>query len=167
MSCAPEPSSGARVQTALIDHDLWFPVESELTHLFPPKTEDHSCEEEGYLAEFLGGSYVFSVLTAFCDYIIVRQETLTDIQEGDTIKLRFWHSQLTAPFDYVAVANVVIDEKEVWREEFHIPVLESGISKSEWIALTYIPAGTPIYMHVNNHGKNEYSLVEISVIPPP
>ncbi len=79
MSCAPEPSSGARVQTALIDHDLWFPVESELTHLFPPKTEDHSCEEEGYLAEFLGGSYVFSVLTAFCDYIIVRQETLTDI----------------------------------------------------------------------------------------
>ena len=165
LSCDPGSTSDPREQASLIDQDLWTPVESELTHLFPPKTEDHSCEEEGYKSEFLGGSYVFSVLTTFCDYIIVRQETLVDIQEGDTVKIRFWHSQLTAPFDYVAVANIVIDEEEIWREEFPIPLLESGISKSEWIATSDIPSGTPIYLHVNNHGNNEYSLVEIMLLP--
>ena len=167
INCAPDSASDPRESAALINQDLWTPVENELTHLFPPKTEDHSCEEEGYKSEFLGGSYVFSVLTTFCDYIIVRQETLVDIQEGDTVKIRFWHSQLTAPFDYVAVANIVIDEEEIWREEFPIPLLESGISKSEWIATRDILADTPIYFHVNNHGSNEYSLVEIMLIPSP
>ena len=165
ISCDPGSASDSRETAALLNQDLWTPVENELTHLFPPKTEDHSCEEEGYKSEFLGGSYVFSVLTTFCDYIIVRQETLVDIQEGDTVKIRFWHSQLTAPFDYVAVANIVIDEEEIWREEFPIPLLESGISKSEWIATSDIPSGTPIYLHVNNHGNNEYSLIEIMVLP--
>ena len=153
------------METSLVDHDAWALVEEELTHLFPEKREEHECEQEGYKPEFLGGSYVFSVLTQFCNYIVVNQKTLEDIQEGDTLKIRFWHSQLTAPFDSLAITSIVLDEEEIWREEFRIPLLKSELSKSEWKAPRDIPAGTSIYFHVNNHGNNEYSIVEILLSP--
>jgi len=164
LGCCAAEEPPSRQSQSLASPNLW-----EITYLhlppFPEQPDDAFCDSQGYTAELLGGVYVFSVLTEFCNYITVTQPSQTRIQTGDSVKLRFWHSQLTAPVNSLATAGLLIDKELIWREQYNIPLSNSSMVTFEWTATQNIPTGTPLFFHVSNHGNNEYSLVELTLIP--
>ena len=161
LACAP--SDPGNEDRALSSPDLWT-ITDALIPGVPTPAEDSFCSAEGYKAEQLGSAYVFSVLTVFCNHLSVTQPTLTKIKTGETLRMKLWHSQLTAPVDSTAHVFIGLGDLPLWEETYPIPTLEGSLTTSYWNAPHDIPAGTPLFFHVRNHGANEYSLVEISVV---
>ena len=90
------------------------------------------------------------------------QPALSSVSEGEEFYIRFWHSTLTAPLGVTATVVVSIDGDLIWRQEFPIP-FPSGLDVVRVEALRDYPEGAQIVYHVDNHGNNEYALVELSV----
>ena len=86
---------------------------------------------------------------------------MSAVSKGEEFYLRFWHSTLTAPMGATATVVVLIDGDLVWKEEFPIPY-PSGLDVFTLEVPRDYPEGAKIVYHVNNHGNNEYSLVEFS-----
>ncbi|MBW1758623.1 MAG: hypothetical protein JRJ80_21005 [Deltaproteobacteria bacterium] len=40
----------------------------------------------------------------------------------------------------------------------------SSFPSTTWTADKDYPAGTPLLWHVNNHGRNEYMLIEVNIL---
>ena len=118
----------------------------------------------GYTPECLTGIEVLAVYSEVCPWVTLKQNTLIDIKEGDQVEVRIFHFLLTAPRDSVAQVRVVIGDVLALEEDILIPASGGGRDNGEWFAPKDIPAGSPIYYHVNNHGRNEYALVEINVL---
>ena len=162
LACAPTaPDNEDR---PLSSPDLWAVTDALIPGVPTPAADGSFCSTEGYKAEQLGSAYVFSVLTLFCNHLSVTQPTLTEIKTGETLRMKLWHSQLTAPVDSAAHVLIGVGDLTLWEEIYPIPTLEGSLNTSYWDAPHDIPAGTPLFFHVRNHGANEYSLVEISVV---
>lgn len=118
--------------------------------------------ENGTKVEALSDEEAFGVSTANCEYVAVGQTTLGPISSGDTVFVRAWHFDLTAPTDAEAHLAVAIDDETIWEERIPIPSDGSGLLTSEWTATRDIPTGSDIVFHAHNHGNNEYYLIEVS-----
>ena len=77
------------------------------------------------------------------------------------------HSELTAPVPnedarmaFVIGDEMVLDYNVLIPSAFQFPNVE-------WTAPANIPAGTPLLFHVDNHGANEYNLIEVNILEPP
>ncbi|MEW6267699.1 MAG: hypothetical protein AB1689_00210 [Thermodesulfobacteriota bacterium] len=147
----------------------------------PLRTPEHFCDDGCHLAEFLQvGEYSYSVDSAYCNYLTVVQETLAPIRAGDEILIRFWHFALSAPDGGRAYLAIAVGDRIVWDARLPIPCRggivgavpdgdcidtpgQADVDPARFVADFDAPAGTPIYVHVQNHGDNNYSLVEASV----
>lgn len=151
----------------LIDNDLWEVTDGG-TEFFGEPEPDAECEEEiGYGPEELSGEYIFAIRTDFCDYLTVTQPTRLAIQEGDTIGVRAFHATLTAPGGAEAHMGIVIGDETVLDETVVIPPDQSvplRLMVDEWTAPKDLPLGTPILFHVDNHGGNEYAVIELNLL---
>jgi len=158
-ACGESGPSGKRT---LIDHYQWALEDVASEHYSDPP-EDLNCDTElGTVAEELGGEIVYSVYTQYCSYMTATQPALSSVSEGEEFYLRFWHSTLTAPMGATASIVVLIDGDVVWNQEFPIPY-PSGLEVVKLEAVRDYPEGAQIVYHVDNHGNNEYSLVELSI----
>ena len=123
-----------------------------------------TCEpESGLKTESFSDELAFGVKTAECPSVALRQSSLGEISEGDTVFVRAWHFELTAPVDAEAHLGVAIDGETVWEDRIPIPTEEGGLLTAEWTAPRDIPVGSEIVFHAHNHGNNEYYLIEVSV----
>ncbi len=146
----------------MIDHFKWT-QESIPSDYYDAPPEDLECDTElGTVAELLGGEMVYSIYTQYCSYSTVQQPALSSIDEGEEFYIRFWHSTLTAPLGAKATVVLLIDGDLIWSEQFPIP-FPSGLDVVRVEALRDYPEGAQIVYHVDNHGDNEYSLVELSI----
>ncbi|MGM0559018.1 MAG: hypothetical protein ACQEVA_21720 [Myxococcota bacterium] len=118
--------------------------------------------ENGTKIEQLNGEAAFGVSTRACEYVAVRQATLNPVSAGDTVFVRAWHFELTAPEEAEAHLAVALDGETIWEERIPIPSGEGGLLTHEWTAPRDIPVGTEIVFHAHNHGNNEYYLIEVS-----
>lgn len=179
--CAASPCE-ASAWTPLADVGLpgsfFLPAEDPFA---PLRTSEHFCDDTCHFAEFLQvGEYSYSVDSAYCNYLTVVQETRSAIAPGDEILIRFWHFALNAPDPGRAYVAIQIGDRIVWDARVPIPcrgglmgMIPGGdcidtpgaadVDPARFVADFSAPAGTPIYLHVQNHGDNNYSLVEASV----
>ena len=159
-ACGEPSPSGKR---NLIDHFDWT-LEEVASDYYDPPPEDLECDTElGTVAEELGGEIVYSVYTQYCSYVTVTQPSLSSISAGEEFYVRFWHSTLTAPMGATAKVILLIDGDLIWNQEFPIPY-PSGLDVVHIEATRDYPEGAQIVYHVDNHGNNEYSLVELSIV---
>lgn len=154
--------SDASSATALVSPESWavIPAADDPVEDAPQTT---MCDpENGTKVESLSGEQAFGVSTRNCEYVAVGQTTLAPLSEGDTVFVRAWHFELTAPTDAEAHLAVAIDGETIWQERVPIPSGEGGLLTSEWTATRDIPAGSDVVFHAHNHGNNEYYLLEVS-----
>lgn len=102
--------------------------------------------------------------TARCGYRTVTQPSSTEVRVGEEVIVRAWHFDLFGPTGAEAHLVLRIGERDVI--DAHIPIPASTtLLRERVLAEEPIPAGTPITLHVHNHGANEYYLLEVSTGP--
>jgi hypothetical protein len=179
--CAGAPCDGASwtdLGEVRLPGSFVLPAEDPFSAL---RTPAHFCDDGCHFAEFLQvGEYSYTVESGYCNYFTMVQPTLREIRAGDEIHIRFWHFALTAPGGGRAYLALQVGDRVIWDARLPIPC-RGGIvgaipggdcidtpgaadaDPARFVADFDAPAGAPIYVHVQNHGANNYSLVEASV----
>jgi hypothetical protein len=173
-----ESSAWTAIGDVALPGSFFLPAEDPFSPLRMP---DHFCDDTCHFAEFLQvGEYSYSVDSGYCNYVTMVQPLKSAIAVGDAMLIRFWHFTLTAPDPGRAYLAIQIGDRIVWEARLPIPcrgglagLIPGGdcidtpgladVDPASFVADFAAPAGTPIYVHVQNHGDNNYSLVEASV----
>lgn len=108
---------------------------------------------------------VFEVDTELCTYGAFVQRSLAPIYEGDTLELVLLHDALYAEEPATAHVAVAFGAEIAWETELPIPS-EAGQLRPTWTAPADVDVGTPVHLHVHNHGANNYRLVALTVSTP-
>ena len=116
-------------------------------------------------------SFVYSGLdvetgeTGRCNYLSVAQPSLYAMHPGDTLHLFVQHGRLLSIAAQPAQAHValLIGQSVLWEKTIAIP------SEFQFYEETLridgdVPAGTPVYFHLHNHGDNAwlFSLLDLT-----
>lgn len=178
----------------LVDNALWVPTTAGDDILGPPPPDAEcelipiDCPEypwppDGcvtfdatstcvavFVPECLQGLTVLAVYTrmpdnrlTLCNWLTLEQPSLRDIRAGDQVEVRTRHSALTAPvpgearMTFVLGDEILLDYSVLIPSDFVFPSVT-------WTATKDYPAGTPMLWHVDNHGSNEYMLIEVNVL---
>lgn len=172
-----EASAWTTLGDVALPGSFFLPAEDPFA---PLRTESHFCDDTCHFAEFLQvGEYSYTLESEYCNYLTMVQGTRTAIAPGDEILIRFWHFALTAPDPGRAYLAIQVGDRVVWDARLPIPcrgglvgLIPGGdcidtpgladVDPARFTADFAAPAGTPIYVHMQNHGDNDYSLVEAS-----
>lgn len=99
------------------------------------------------------------VQTGVCNYFAVVAPTLVDLEPGDMLQGTVWYQDLDAPEPAEAHVAVWIGTDVQWEAWVPIPDLAAVHSVEVPIAESW-PAGTPIGLHLHNHGFNSWKFAE-------
>jgi hypothetical protein len=154
--------AGAGREAVLLADD-WIPV-SAAEDTFADRPALVTCPAGAAVAEFLSAERVLGIDTGDCSYVSAAQPTKRAIAIGETIKVRLWHFDLSAPEPAEAHAALVIDDLEVLNERVAIPAPGGLIVKQVRVDRP-VPIGSQALFHLHNHGANSWALVEVSAGP--
>lgn len=102
-----------------------------------------------------------------CNWLTLEQPSLRAIQAGDQVEIRAYHFTLTAPPGEEARLSFVVGDELAFDERIPIdPRLGAQFLSTIWTSPKDYPQGTPLLWHVDNHGTNEYLLIEVNVVLP-
>jgi hypothetical protein len=139
--------------------ELWLPdLASDPIPTHQPPDIDCSI---GFKDEF----GVFEVDTGLCNYGVFVQPSLTDVGAGERIELVVTHDDLIAPEPAQGHVAMAIGGRVNYEIYLDIPK-PYGLVQGEWITDVAIPAGTPVALHVHNHGYNSWRLVSLKASTP-
>jgi hypothetical protein len=123
-----------------------------------------------HVAECLDSFTVMAVYTRMpnptvplCNWITLEQPSLRPIRVGDQVEIRMRHSQLTGPIPGSARMMFAIGDTVALEYDVLIPS-DFAFPSEVWVADRDIPEGTRLLFHVDNHGSNEYMLIEVNVL---
>jgi len=151
-------NGGPSVTESLVDAEAW-----QLDPMVPPALDsDRPAEvvcEFGYGLE----DGLFEVDTELCNWGAFSQPTLVPIAAGDAVEVIVLHDTLYSE-DEGATAHlaVAVGETMVWDATIAIPA-PPGFLRPTITAEQDWPVGTPLHLHVHNHGYNNYRIVDITV----
>ncbi|MBW1833017.1 MAG: hypothetical protein JRJ10_15210 [Deltaproteobacteria bacterium] len=163
---APPPDAECMLEPIDCDEEYPWP-EGECVDLDP--TSD--CVA-AYVPECEQSLIVLSVNTRMpddrmnlCNWITLEQPSLRPIRAGDQVEVRTFHDALTAPVPGEARMTFLFGDQIAFDYAAPIPSGPSFPSET-WTADKDYPAGTQLLWHVDNHGRNEYMLIEVNVCDP-
>ena len=126
-----------------------------------------------HVPECLDGFTVMAVYTRManptmplCNWITLEQPSLRPIRTGDRVEVRMRHSRLTGPVSGTARMMFVVGDSVVLEYEGLIPS-DFRFPTEVWAADRDYPEGTVLLFHVDNHGNNEYMLIEANILERP
>jgi hypothetical protein len=106
---------------------------------------------------------IFEVDTELCRYGAFVQPSLAPIHAGDELELVLLHDALYFEAgEATAHLAVAIGSEIAWETELPIPS-EAGQVRPTWNATADHDVGSPVHLHVHNHGTNNYRLVALTV----
>lgn len=162
------PSPDCEEKADLVDMTAWqllAPAEDP----FAPPADALLCTSDDIRMEpfGIGAPIALDVDTRTgCGWATLRQETRAELVAGDDVFSRlFYFSQNSFPAD---VANIVLrlGDEDLWRFEVPIPVAATKLEFPTVALDRDVPAGTPVFFHVGNHGDNSWNLLEVSRVRP-
>lgn len=122
---------------------------------------DVTCPTSARGPEVFGELPTYTIDTTACPYTTVVQPTLEDSCRGDSLFIWIWRFALTGPEGATSHLGVQIGDEPIW--EIAVPIPADSDLVVENIPLTRDhPVGTPIYLHVRNHGSNSYQLLGLA-----
>ena len=105
---------------------------------------------------------VFEVDTELCRYGAFVQRSLAPIHAGDELELVLIHDALYfEEGEATAHVGVAIGSEIAWETELAIPG-EANQLRPTWTAPADVQVGTPIHLHLHNHGTNNYRIVALT-----
>lgn len=111
-------------------------------------------------APIIDGTW-FKVETAKCNYLTAAQPLLEAVKEGDSLEVMMHHYPIIFGEGPYTLAVQIGAGPVAWmRTTPAVPLGQTWIQET-FTAPSEAPAGTPIYWHVQNHGKNEWALYDI------
>ncbi|PKN57916.1 MAG: hypothetical protein CVU56_08405 [Deltaproteobacteria bacterium HGW-Deltaproteobacteria-14] len=146
-----------------MSHDLWQVAPADGDPWAAARPAEDVCTGANRYAEDFAGTYSYAIQTGpGCGYTTVVQPAQTSACEGQRLFVWLWRFELTAPDPGEAHIGVRIGDFDAW--EVTVPIPSGSQLYTPDVALPVdVPAGTPIYYHVDNHGSNSYNLLEISI----
>lgn len=118
------------------------------------------CGPGGLLAE----SDILEIRTAWCDPADVVAPLPFDVTPGTGVDITLSHSALIADGGQAHFALFVGDE-QVWDHETTLPAPAAFLSPRVHVR-AFHAVGTPVMLHVHNHGSNTYKLLGVRLSSP-
>lgn len=158
VACEPAPPAEP---IPLVEHGRWRPVSvDEDPFGDEPEAERAPCDDASFRVE----PPVLEVSTAACAHVTLSQPALARLRAGDLVHVVAWHVALTAPSPAEGHMALALGERVVWEYRVDIPAGEQILKP--YVALEEeVAEGTPVRLHVHNHGDNEWKLLEITAGP--
>lgn len=126
-----------------------------------------------YVPECLDTFTVLAVYTRMpnpseplCNWLTLEQPSLRAIRAGDRVEVRTFHAVLNNPAPGEARMMFAIGDELALDYSVPIPWPESEFPSAVWTAPRDFPEGTQLLFHVDNHGNNEYMLIEARILEP-
>jgi hypothetical protein len=152
-----------RTRLSLVSPLAWQDV-AEADDPWDDAPDDATCAAEGHGYELFQDQEAYFVDTARCGYVTVAQGSSAEVRAGEEVVVRAWYFDLYGPTGAEAHLTLRIGERDVIDEHIAIPA-SPMLVREHFVAEQAIPAGTPISLHVHNHGANQYYLLEVSTGP--
>ena len=156
--CAPDP-----VPMDLIDLFDWREATAS-EDPFPDRPENVECPTSARVIEFEEDTAFLEIDTTFCSYITLTQETKVEIAEGDTVVFRWGHRELDAPNPAQGHVALLINNSLVEDYTVDIPATEMD-TVVEFEMPEDVPMGSPTWLHLHNHGDNQWLFYTPQVQP--
>ena len=114
------------------------------------------CDEDSYREEYGG----VEVNTGRCEHISLLQPLRLALNTGDPLRVVGWHSNLFAPDLMPATGRIAlaIGAQLVWETSVPIPA-DAATWDARFESPVTAPAGTPVSLHVRNHGANTWNIL--------
>jgi len=157
LGCTPEPRE---------EQELALPAGWEILEAAQDPWPEHreasgrSCDD-GFLLE----DELLEIETNDCGYVSAQQGSLAALEPGDAVDLLTWHSALaSAEQDVSAHYAFTLDGEILWEIDVPIPAA-STVYEEQLIVDRALPEGTPIVLHLHNHGANSWRLGHLRATP--
>ncbi len=125
---------------------------------YTDRPDDDTCEFGFGLEDGL-----FEIETDLCHYGSFSQPLLAPIRAGDTVEFVLVHDALYSEDpDAVAHISIALGQDIVWEQALAIPT-PPWFLRPRWTSSVDKPEGTPLHLHLHNHGVNSYRIVEMTV----
>ena len=161
--CTGEPESCGAVgatEVSLIDHKTWTVVPLKDDPFAADLSAEVTCGAGAYKVE--GGALEFD--TGICNFITLTQKTTHAAKSCDELRVVFWHLPLYAGKKGApAYAALKVGDMMLLDERIDIGpdgVIEKSFQPRFRLQRS-IAAGTDVYVHVNNHGLNTWTLLSV------
>ena len=139
----------------LIDLSRWQVATADP---FPDRPDDTSCPL-GYGVE----NGLFEIQSDLCPYGAFVQPSLAPVRAGDEVELILVHDALYSETEGAqAHIGIALGDAIGWETWVPIPA-EPGYFRPIFVAPADAPLGTPVTLHVHNHGVNNYRIVSATV----
>jgi len=157
--CLPVPDNAPEV--ALVDNELWEQVAIAHDPWIARLPAEVTCGAGAFKVE----SGALEIDTGVCNFITLQQPLLADVERCDLVRLMFWHLKLYAgPEGAQAYAALKIGDRTFFERDIPIPpkgALEASYTPA-WDIEAPISKGTPVRLHIQNHGLNSWKLLTLT-----
>ena len=153
-ACGAEPGPSPRLlpEGPLLDPARWVAAPAEADPI-EDRPAEVTCPAGGFGAE----ATVFEVETQICSYLTATQPLPAALPAGARLESVVWHLALVA--DPPAEAHVALRVGPHTLFDARIPTpTPEAVYPVAWTIPEDLPAGTPVYFHLHNHGYNSYRL---------
>ena len=168
VGCGEEPVAVMEESVSLVDHTMWLETSADADPFAAFRPDTVKCPGGSVEYELLAEEPSLSVNTGQCNYVSRMQSQMVDVQAGDTLEIRMWHFPLQAS---EAAEGVMQLQTDGWSWTRTVPIGRTGTpTKSAIYTDTVtvdkaVPAGSPMYFHLRNHGDNTWNLLSVRNIP--
>ncbi|MDB4975435.1 MAG: hypothetical protein JWN48_3776 [Myxococcaceae bacterium] len=166
-SVAPALDAGALDARAalqyarLVDNQSWQRYDAALDPLPSHEPDPIVCQDSATYLEY--GSY--EVDTTRCNYLLAQAPALRDVPVGSRVRVNFLHYDLLAASAAEAHLALLFGDSLQWEKFLPIPAPGDGF-KETFVTSQPLAQGSPIRLHLHNHGGNTYLLVALEVVQP-
>ncbi len=143
----PESVTDSGTLGALLDPLDWQPVAPG----FGPDGGALDCNEAGLRVE----EDVLELDTGACPTLIATQPLKGELSQDESLSLLAWHTALASPEPAMGSMKVYLGDTLLWSVQRPIPA-PPDVYPMEHLLAPALPAGTPIYVLVRNHGANNW-----------
>ena len=144
----------------LVSGQAWAPADAEHDPLADERPPAVDCPPAAWGLE-AGG---LEIQTGACNYFFVTQPSLAAIEAGDAIDIVVFHQYLDAPEPAEGHVAILVGDEIVWEAYVEIPS-EADVLEARVVAGRDWSAGTPVGVHLHNHGYNAWTVLDVSTAP--
>ncbi len=153
----------AREPGPLVDPDAWV-WDVDGADPFPAHRQGYEdCDLEG-LGSFYVEEGVLEVATGTCGYLVLEQPSLVEVRPDDLVVWTVHHADLLAEDPAETHVAIALGDDVLWDWTVPIPSLSELLVQRAY-APSRAPEGTPVRIHLHNHGDNVWRFFDDAVTP--